>query len=247
MIMVVSIDPTSGGTAVLSVPRDTARFPMPDGSVYAPKVNGLYQHLAADVGWDDAGPAMKGIIGQALDLEIDWYAVVNFGGTKALIDSIGGVDVNVPKTINDTSFYRPGHGVYFKAGPNHFDGDRALEFARTRKSDNDYERARRQQLLVAAIGSQVLEGGVAVVPGLVDLAARHARTDLPLTDAMEIFEIVSTADLATRQRVVLGPRSWADGIPGSGSIKLKINDIRAWVDKTMPSAGPAPVAVSEAP
>src|SRR6185436_15679865 len=42
-IIVVSFDPATGATAALSIPRDTVNFPLPGGSVYRPKINGLYQ------------------------------------------------------------------------------------------------------------------------------------------------------------------------------------------------------------
>lgn len=251
-IMVVSVDPTDGSTAVASIPRDTARFPLPDGGRYAPKVNGLYQDLVADMGRDKAGKEMKTVIGSALDVEIDWYALIGFQGVRRLVDAVGGVEVDLAKSVNDPYYWVTSkqRGVYFPAGVNRLNGERALIFARTRKGDNDYERARRQQILVAGTTARVLERGPASLPGLVQLGAEYTRTDLPLERAATIFEIASMADLDTRDRVVFGPRSWADGISGSASIQLKVDKVREWVDEAMspaPSAAPAPSGGPAAP
>ena len=244
-IMVVSVDPLTGSTAVASIPRDTARFPMPNGSSYAPKINGLYQDLAADRGREEAAQTMKRVIGSALDVEIDWYALVGFQGVRRLINAVGGVEVDLKESVRDPFYWVTSQqrGVFFPAGVNRLDGERALIFARTRKGDNDFERARRQQLLVAGATAKVLERGASAIPALVQLGTEFTRTDLPLDRAATIFEIASHAKLDTRDRVVFGPRSWADGISGSASFQLKIDKVQEWVDTKMapaPSPGPAP-------
>ena len=68
----------------------------------------------------------------------------------------------------------------FPKGRNHLDGARALIFARTRKGDNDFERARRQQVLVAAAVEQG-RGKRRLDPAqLLTIGGRWVRTDLPL-------------------------------------------------------------------
>jgi len=243
VVMVVSIDPTSGQTAVVSIPRDTVRFPLPDGGVYGPKVNGLYQSLIAREGRAEAGAEMKRIVGSALGVEVDWYAVVGFEGVRQLVDAVGGVDVTLARAVDDPYYWVTSkqRGVYFPAGKNHLDGERALIFARTRKGDNDYERARRQQLLVAAAVAKVKAQGVAIVPELLRIGSQWVRTDLPLDKLIGIYEIADKADLATEQRTVFGPRRWADGVPGTASIVLKMGDIRKVIDDWMPPVpSPAP-------
>ncbi len=243
--MVVSIAAETGQTAVVSIPRDTARFPLPDGSVYSPKVNGLYQSLIAKLGRPKAGSEMKRIVGSALGVEVDWYAVVGFEGVRQLVDAVGGVDVTLAKAVNDPYYWVTSkqQGVYFPAGKNHLDGERALIFARTRKGDNDYERARRQQLLVASAVAKVESKGVAVVPDLLRIGSQWVRTDLPLDKLIGIYEIASRADLTTDQRTVFGPTKWAAGIPGTASIELKLPVVRGAIDDWMapvPSLAPVP-------
>jgi hypothetical protein len=127
----------------------------------------------------------------------------------------------------------------------------ALVFARTRKGDNDFERARRQQLLVAAAVAKVEAMGPRAFPELLTLGARWVRTDLPLARIGEVFAIAAKADLATDQRVVFGPRTWADGIPGTSSFALKLPVVRDRIDDWMPPvqapAAPLPAGSGDPP
>src|SRR4029078_6226682 len=103
-MMVVSFDPVSGATAAASIPRDTVNFPLPGGSVYRPKINGLYQSYVASSGVEAAGAKMKSVVAKALHVEIDYYALITFGGVTRLIDAIGGVDVTLNQAV-----LRPGY------------------------------------------------------------------------------------------------------------------------------------------
>jgi LCP family protein required for cell wall assembly len=226
----------------VSIPRDIARFPLPDGGTYGPKVNGLYQHYIAKMGRGKAGQEMKRAVGSALGVEIDYYAVVGFQGVRELVDAVGGVEVQLAKAVSDPYYWvtSTNRGVYFPAGVNKLTGERALIFARTRKGDNDYERARRQQLLVAAAVAKVQERGIAVVPDLVRIGTRWVMTDLPLAKTLAIFDMAGKADLATDQKVVFGPTKWASQIGGTSSYQLKLDVVRRQIDAWMPAVTPPP-------
>ena len=123
---------------------------------------------------------MSKAVGRALGVEIDNYVVIGFDGVKRLVDAAGGVDVVLDKTIRDPVYWLTPtkRGVTFKAGKNHLNGERALIFARTRKADNDFERARRQQKLVAAAVGSVKKLGLLQLPELISIAA-GLRQDRP--------------------------------------------------------------------
>ena len=242
-IMVVSIDPNSGDVAAASIPRDTVGFPLGGGRTYRAKVNGLYQSLVNDVGRGKAGNRMSGLVGDAIGVEIDSYAFVGFEGVRQLVNAVGGVDVVLDQAYHDPYFWVSAkkRGVSFAAGRNHLDGNTALVFARSRKGDNDFGRARRQQLLVGAAVDAVRKKGLAVVPTLVTLADRWVRTNIPLRHAPRLYEIVSKADIAGAEKVVWGPRTWAN--PGAGSsFSLNIDRIREWTAENMAPVDPVTTA-----
>jgi LCP family protein required for cell wall assembly len=245
-MMVISVDPASGKVAIASIPRDTVNFPLPDGSAFHPKVNGLFQSYVARMGDAAAGAAMKRTVGRALRVEIDKFVVIGFDGVKRLVDAVGGVDVVLARAVVDPAYWLSPtrHGVRFPAGKNHLTGERALIFARTRKGDNDFERARRQQQLMAAAVEAVRKGGLAVLPKLLKIAAVYVQTDIPFTEAARIFGIVESARTGKAAGAVFGPNKWATSTGGT-SFALKIGEIRKWTARFMApipkaSSSPAP-------
>ena len=69
----------------------------------------------------------------------------------------------MPKTINDDQYPTIDYGYttfHIDAGPQHLDGETALKYARTRHSDNDFQRDRRQQQVLLAIKDQVIKNGL---------------------------------------------------------------------------------------
>ena len=177
---------------------------------------------------------MKRIFGSGIGVEIDSYAVIGFEGVRQLVNAVGGVDVVLTKSVSDPYYWvTPSkRGVHFPAGRNHLTGDRALIFARTRKGDNDFERARRQQILVAGAVQAVRDRGLKNLVKLVGVANRFIKTDLPLDAAPIIFDMMSSAKLAEAQRVVFGPTKWAVGGSGS-SFSLRLDVVRTWTAEWM--------------
>ena len=235
-IMVVSIDPTTGQAAAFSVPRDTVDFPLPGKGTYGAKVNGLYEHLGSAAG---GGEKIKAAVARAFDIEVDRYVFTGFAGVKQLVDAVRGVDVTLAKAYYDPEYWvtskRQGWGL--PAGKSHLNGANALIFARSRKGDNDFERARRQQLLVMAAVAKVRAGSVTDLPKLLGIAGRTVRTDLPLDRAADLFKLYSTVDLGTVDRVVFGPRTYATGAGGT-SFALKLDVCRDWIAKHFPPERP---------
>lgn len=91
--------------------------------------------------------------------KIDHYAVVDMSAFKKIVDAVDGVDINVEKDISDYLYPRnnDSYETYSIAkGQHHFDGEQALRFARSRSSSSDFDRADRQQKILAALKDRVL-------------------------------------------------------------------------------------------
>ena len=249
-IMVVSVDPSTGKTAAFSVPRDTSGFPLPGGGRFGGKINALYQHFLSS--GRGGGPAMEAAFSKAFGIEVDGFVFIGFAGVKNLVDAVGGVDVVLSRAYYDPFYWvsarRQGWGL--PAGRSHLNGAQALIFARSRKGDNDFGRARRQQLLVAAAMTKVRARGTAILPRLLRIARDTVRTDLPLTRAAVLFEVISQVDLKKTDKVVFGPRKFADGIAGTSSFVLDLAECRRWIEGHFPPKRPFgswPVAPSPSP
>jgi LCP family protein required for cell wall assembly len=236
-IMVVSTDPTTGRTAGFSVPRDTIDFPLPKSGVYHAKVNALYEHLASTTG--DGPTAMKQAVSRAFGIEIDRYVFIGFAGVRQLVGAVGGVDITLDKPYYDAHYWVNPHqqGWGLPAGKSHLNAPNALIFARSRKGDNDFGRARRQQLLVMAALDKVRRRGIGDLPKLLAIAKGTVRTDLPLERADDLYKLYSGVNLGTVKQVVFGPRSYATGSAGS-SFALKLDVCREWIRKNFPAIRP---------
>jgi polyisoprenyl-teichoic acid--peptidoglycan teichoic acid transferase len=236
-IIVVSVDPTTGEAAGFSVPRDTSGFPLAKGARYGPKINALYASLQSRTG--NGGLAMRQAFASAFNIEIDGYVFIGFSGVKRLVSAVGGVDVTLDKPYYDPYYWvsarRQGWGL--KAGTSHLGPDDALIFARSRKGDNDFGRARRQQVLVLAALDKVRSRGVGSLPKLLAIAKDTVRTDLPLDRAEDLFRIVATTDISAVDRTVFGPTKYAQGTGGS-SFQLRIDVCREWIAENFPPVRP---------
>jgi LCP family protein required for cell wall assembly len=236
-IMVVSVDPTTGQSAAFSIPRDTVNFPLPKSGNYRPKVNGLLASLERST--RDGYSAMKQAVGRAFNLEVDRYVFIGFTGVKQLVRAVGGVDVTLDKAYYDPYYWvtsrQQGWGL--PKGTSHLGPNEALIFARSRKGDTDFGRARRQQLLVMAALDKARAAGLSKVPQLVAIAEQTVRTDLPLDRAADLYELFSTVDLSTTRRTVFGPRTYATGT-SIGSFALKLDVCRTWITRNFPPVRP---------
>lgn len=238
-IMVVSLDPTTGESAAFSVPRDTVGFPMPTSGTYSGKVNALFQHLQAKNGRGASG--MKQAVARAFDIEIDNYVLIGFTGVLRLVKAVGGVDVTLEKAYYDPYYWvnNRTRGWGLPKGKSHLNAEDALIFARSRKGDSDFGRARRQQILVMAAVSKVRKRGLDDLPKLISIAKEWVRTDLPLDRADDLFEVFSSVDLGEAKQAVFGPSKYAERArPGSYDYRLKLAACKAWIEKAFPTVRP---------
>lgn len=99
-----------------------------------------------------------------VDMNVEYYAQINFTGFETLIDDIGGVSLE-----NETSFTSK-DGYQYPTGTIHLDGKRALSFARERKAfaAGDNKRGENQMLLIKAIVNQLM-GSTAVLSNYSDI------------------------------------------------------------------------------
>lgn len=149
-VMLLGIHPRGLNLSLFSIPRDV----FIDTPGYGlQRVNTI--NVLGEMDARGSGPQLvKGAIAQSFGITPERYARINFQGFVNLIDAVGGVTIDVPRLIVDHNFPTEDFGVMtvrFEPGPQHMDGQRALIYARTRYSDDDYRRAERQQQVVTAV------------------------------------------------------------------------------------------------
>lgn len=170
--IVARIDPKSNRVTLISIPRDTMIYI--DGS-------GPYKFNAAYSFRGTAGAIQAA--SELLDVDISHYAEVNFESLVSLVDTVGGVEVDVPVRIND---WMAGD-VIIEAGVQTLDGEAALVFARSRAySDGDFTRTSNQRALIEALASKVLTLPVEQMPSVIQEAAKSVTTDLSVTEIISL-------------------------------------------------------------
>lgn len=126
---------------------------------------------------------LKKTIEQTFDIHIHRYMTVDFEGFKRLVDEIGGVEIEVKKRMKYTD---PTDDTYIdlKKGLQILDGEKALHYARYRKSDigrddSDEERSERQYELIKAIIEQGKEKvSIFNIFSFLEIVGDHVKTDL---------------------------------------------------------------------
>jgi polyisoprenyl-teichoic acid--peptidoglycan teichoic acid transferase len=159
-IMLLSIDTRDKAhpkAATISIPRDLYVEIPKNGTG---KINSAYTY-GQNNKYPGGGPALsKKVIEDSFDLPIHYYLTMDFTGFKQLIDTVGGVDVEVKTAINDPYYPAPGYNGYqpfsIEAGRQHMNGEVALAYARSRQTTTDFDRAARQQQILAAFKDKVL-------------------------------------------------------------------------------------------
>jgi LCP family protein required for cell wall assembly len=226
-IMIATIDPATGKVAFVSLPRDTADVPIGPGQTYSPKINGLFQQYRLNSGSrKSAYQSLVKALEYAFGIEIDRYALAHFNGVISLIDQIGGIDVTLAQPFDDPTSHITRNGLHLHAGTNHLDGHFALAFARSRHTTTDYDRSRRQQLIIAVAVSKVLGMGIGELATLAPAAFSAIDTNLSIDDAPALFALAQEARLGNYKSVVLGPRTYATETAGYTN-HLKIDVVRA--------------------
>lgn len=221
-----SIDAVTGATTIIGIPRNMQKIqfakdsplwgPFPQGYscgdlclidylyTYADEHRSLYPD-AVKQGSSAGIEAMKDAVEGVTGLKIQYYALIDMQGFADLIDSLGGITIDVPERT-------PWGGVtgakpqgYFEAGTQHMSGTQALWYSRSRYDGNDFQRMARQRQVqesmlkqfqpatvltrfqdVAKAGTQVVNTDIpaAALGGLVDLAGKSR------TQSVKKLEIV---------------------------------------------------------
>lgn len=205
--ILVRVDGSNNQVTLVSIPRDTAIDI--DGHGVS-KFNNAYTY-----------DGVAGVIREASELcgiDIAHYAEVNFDNLVALVDAVGGVDVEVSELIDDPdadgSWDPNVEPIIIEPGMQHLDGEAALVFARSRAyADGDFTRTENQRKLIQAIVDKVLSMPVTELPGVIEAAASCVTTDLSVTDIISLAQqFQDGGDLTMYSAMVPSVAQYVNGV-----------------------------------
>ncbi|NUR58914.1 MAG: LCP family protein, partial [Catenulispora sp.] len=203
---------------LLSIPRDSY--------VTIPATATRPEHKAKiNSALDLGGPALTvAAVERDTGIHIDHYAQVDFSAFSSIVDAVGGVDVCLPKAVDD-----PLSGLNLPAGVSHVAGAQALAYVRARYTltgGSDLGRIHRQQEFLGSLADRVASSDVLADPGrfgdLVRAAAASVQTDSGLSTE-EVLKLALAVKSLPRDHIRFVSMPLADvdyQAPGIGSTVL---------------------------
>ena len=253
-MILVTVDPNTKTAGMLSIPRDLfVSIPGYDED----RINKAY--------WDGdknnypgGGPALAmKTVQYNLGVPVHYYAQIDFRGFEEIINTIGGIDIYAPETINDPKFPDSNYGYdpfYIEAGQHTLNGHDAMRYARTRATPgSDFSRAKRQQQVLLAIRDKALRlGMIPKIPELWATMSGTVETDLPLGTIIELAQLADEIDVDNIENVVIDQNMTIDyTVPDTGAqVLLPLRDkIAEVVDRMFAETepqGPTPEEIEAA-
>ena len=184
-MMLARIDPVGKKVTMVSIPRDTL---VDLGEFGYQRINAAYTC---------GGPALAiKAVSQLAGVDISHYAEIDFDGFAAMVDALGGVEVDVPVDIDDWTA-----GGSVSAGLHTLSGEEALILCRSRatyadSAAPDLMRAANQRLVLSAIAHKLLASDIATIAATVSAMSEYVTTDLALNDIIGLAQVMQGLDSA---------------------------------------------------
>nr|WP_229239943.1 LCP family protein [Companilactobacillus futsaii] len=182
-MIVVTVNPKTNKTTMVSVPRDTMAQIWKSSTNNTKKIQKI--NSAYNIGNEGSAVATTE---KLLNVPIDYYVKVDFNSLKQIVNAVGGVDVNVPFSFSygDTGEKES----HFKKGKMHLNGKQALDYSRMRYEDpeGDYGRQKRQrQVITAIIKSAASANTFTHYQKVLNSISSSMTTNLSFSDMQSVF------------------------------------------------------------
>lgn len=231
-IMLARIDAKNKKVTLVSIPRDTY---VDLGEYGKAKINAAYS-------FGGAAYATQ-VVSEFAGVPISHYAEIDMDGMSAVVDAVGGVDVDLPIPVKDPDYT----GLDLPAGEQHLDGYTAAMLCRTRHAydsygGGDFYRAANQRMVIAAVAKKVLASDPVTMTSTVSAMANMVKTDLSVGDIVSLATQMAGLDVEKDIMSGLAPTTSVY----TNNVWYEICDIEAW--RTMMErvdAGESPLADDE--
>ena len=183
--MIVSVDPVNHKLLLTSIPRDYY-------VVLPSKGENAYDKLT-HAGYYGVQESIKAVE-NLLDIDINYYAKVNFTTIEKVVDAIGGIEVDSKYAFtedNSTKYF------HFKKGINYLNGEKALAFARERHAfaDGDVQRVKNQQAVSKLTNDMLKKNSETLKQGSIKIAEESERAIVDIETIRKTNQdIVETID-----------------------------------------------------
>ncbi|MBE0695799.1 MAG: LCP family protein, partial [Anaerolineaceae bacterium] len=199
VIMLVSIHGNDGTVSVVSFPRD----------LYVTIPGWMEQRI--NTAFPHGGFSMLAdTLEYNFGVRPDYYVLTNFSGFTGIIDSLGGVNVNIEQYLMDKCDLPQAVNTYCEVypGPKHMNGPMALWYVRSRHSSSDFDRLRRAQEVLYGLFKRLMSlDAVSHLPDLYNSYRSSVATNMIVDDMAPLLSIANNIfnDSARVKRYTIGP------------------------------------------
>lgn len=183
-IMILSLNKREKTMKLVSLQRGMG-FPVLEG-----KYEGEYDWITHLFRYGGADLMLKSVR-EVLNVDVEYYVRVNFNTFSQLIDSVGGVDVELTATevagLNGEVRTNALTKHQVKEGLNHLDGYDALQYSRLRYTDSDWKRVQRQRNVIQAVVSSAGDMNLLELNSMLDTVLPLIQTNLTTTDILGLI------------------------------------------------------------
>lgn len=180
-LMLITFNPTTLNTTIVSIPRDT----------YVPIacLNGRKNKIT-HAAWGGES-CMISTIENFTGIKIDYYAKINFKGVVKLVDALGGIDVDVPIDFCEQDSNRDfGNLICLNKGYQTLNGEQALALSRHRKTINDFIRGQNQQLVVKGLMNKAKSiRSIDTIYDLLDTLSNNMETNMTTNEILSFYNV----------------------------------------------------------
>ena len=243
-IMLISFDQKTGDVAMLSLPRDLKG---PATCTSTGKINEVYW---CNGGGGDAtieqeekaATALMDAVGSVLDVDIQYFAHLNWGSLASIVDILGGVTVTLDEDIAD---YYYTEAVYEAGKPYTINGAEAVGLARARHgtTGGDFSRGASQQKIIIGIKDKILEKNLSLtdILGLINTLGDNLRTNFSVSELKTVAHMPEILDFDIMRQISLYPDYMTTGningisyvIPKAGANNYR--EVQSYVAKQLSS------------
>jgi len=180
-LMLITFNPTTLNTTIVSIPRDTY-VPISCLSGRKNKIT----HAA----WGGES-CMISTIENFTGIKIDYYVKINFKGVVKLVDNLGGIDVDVPIEFCEQDSNRNFDNlICLKKGQQTLNGEQALALSRHRKTINDFVRGQNQQLVVKGLMNKAKSiRSIDTIYSLLDTLSNNMETNMTTNEILSFYNV----------------------------------------------------------
>ncbi|MFH1789857.1 MAG: LCP family protein [bacterium] len=227
--IILSIKPDTNEVAMISVPRDLSAKIEGYGWGKINHANAYGEMKQSGYGGEFARQTFE----QTFGISIPYFVRVDFQAFIDIINTVGSVEIDIPRSFVDYSYPGPNYSyktIRFEQGKEKMDGQRALEFARSRKGTNnegsDFARAKRQQIVIAALKNKLLSADTYLNPlkikKIIDSLSEHILTNIDFGQIMYLASLSRKIDDSNIKTLVLdnGPNGFLRNMIGQDGAYL---------------------------